>query len=109
MSPRRLAPLVVLPLLAAAGPIAAAEEEATAEHKVDELVQKAGITAEGPGVGVLVVTKHGVQVMKAYGLANVEKHTPLTTSTTFELASVSKQMAGSAVLLLVQREKGKVE
>src|SRR5262245_59298157 len=109
MSPLRFAVLLVPALLLSSRPDAFAEEEHAAEHRVDALVEKAGITADGPGVGVLVVTPKGVAVKKAYGLANLEKHVPLTTTTTLELASVSKQMCGAAVLLLVQRGKVHVE
>ncbi len=77
----------------------AAEDEPTHEHRVDALVEHAGIRADGPGVGVLVVTPQGVLIKKGYGLANLEKHEPVTAATTFELASVSKQMCGAAVLL----------
>src|SRR5262249_30621326 len=91
----------------------AAGDDADAAHaaveKVDAVVHAAGFKEDGPGVGILVVSHKGVQVKKAYGLANLATHAPLETATTLEIASVSKQMAGAAVLLLVQRGKVHVE
>ena len=108
MFPLRFAPLLVVLSFAASRP-ATAEDEPTPLQRVDTLVEHAGIRADGPGVGVLVVNAKGVQVKKGYGLANLSTHAPIKTETTFELASVSKQIAGAAVLLLVQRGKVKVE
>jgi CubicO group peptidase (beta-lactamase class C family) len=95
----------VAALLAALGPRATSEDEATPERRVDALVEEFGVRGGGPGVAVLVVTPEGVRVKKGYGLANLARRTPITTATTFELASVSKQFTGAAVLLLVQRGK----
>jgi len=106
---KHLVPLLVLGVISASPRETAAEDEPTHEHRVDALVEHAGIRADGPGVGVLVVTPQGVLIKKGYGLANLEKHEPVTAATTFELASVSKQMCGAAVLLLIQRGKVKLE
>lgn len=73
--------------------------------QVNALVEQAGIRPDGPGIGILVVGPDGVLFKKGYGLANLATKAPIQTSTTFELASVSKHMAGAAVLLLVQRGK----
>jgi CubicO group peptidase (beta-lactamase class C family) len=111
MFPIRFVPLLAVFLLATPRPGAWAEEEeeeAGPQGRVDALVRKAGIQPDGPGVGILVVTPKGVQVKKGYGLANLATKSRIRTDTTFELASVSKQMCGSAVLLLVQRGKVRV-
>src|SRR5262249_45860124 len=47
-----------------------------------------------------------ITVRKAYGTANLETDTPVTTSSVFELASVTKQFTAAAIMLLV--EEGKV-
>jgi len=102
---RRSAAPLALALCAALCARAASDDDATPERQVDALVREHGVKADGPGVGVLVVTRKGVQVKKGYGVANLAKKTPITAATTFELASVSKQFTGAAVLLLVQRGK----
>lgn len=101
------APLLSLLLLlpALARPVYADEEASKHEHQIDALVEKIGVRADTPGIAVLVTDAHGVRLKKAYGMANLSTHDPITASTTFELASVSKQIAGAAVLLLVQRGK----
>lgn len=105
MRPSRVAPLFVLALLAAAASRAAPEEEATPEQRVDALVEEYGVRGDGPGVGVLVLDAKGVRLERCYGIANLAKRTPITSATTFELASVSKHFTGAALLLLVQRGK----
>jgi CubicO group peptidase (beta-lactamase class C family) len=109
MNPRRLGLLLALPLLVATRGPAVAEDEQSPEELVDALVEKAGITDDGPGVGILVTDAEGIRIKKGYGLANLATRAPIETSTTFELASVSKQMTGSAVLLLIQRGKVALE
>lgn len=105
MRPCRFALLLVLAPFAAAASRAAAEEEATPEKRVDALVEEHGVRGDGPGVGVLVLDAKGVRLKKCYGIANLAKRTPITSATTFELASVSKHFTGAALLLLVQRGK----
>jgi CubicO group peptidase (beta-lactamase class C family) len=74
-------------------------------EQIDALVRDAGFTDDGPGVAVSVQKAGKVLFQKGYGLANVEKGVKITPDTTFELASVSKQFAGMAVLILVERGK----
>jgi CubicO group peptidase (beta-lactamase class C family) len=60
-------------------------------------------TAPSPGLAIAVV-KDGKQVLsKGYGLANLEHRIPITGSTVFDVASVSKQFAGLAVAMLASQ------
>jgi len=59
-----------------------------------------------PGLAVAVVRDGKLLLSKGYGLANLEDRVPITSSTVFDIASVSKQFAGLAVAMLV--EQGKV-
>jgi CubicO group peptidase (beta-lactamase class C family) len=59
-----------------------------------------------PGLAIAVVHDGKVLLRKGYGLANMEDRVPITSSTVFDIASVSKQFAGLAVAMLV--EQGKV-
>ena len=63
--------------------------------------------ADGPGCSAAVAQRgevvwHGVQ-----GLADLASKTPITPSTVFEIASVSKQFTAAAILLL--RDAGRLE
>ncbi len=55
--------------------------------------------------GAAVVVLHGDKVLfkQARGLASVEYGQPIKSSTTFELASVSKQFTGFAIAMLIDR------
>ena len=58
-----------------------------------------------PGAALAIV--RGGQTVKtaAYGMANLERHTPATPQTVFEIGSVTKQFTAAAILLLAQEGK----
>src|ERR1044072_3875563 len=58
-----------------------------------------------PGASVPVVRKGEIIYKRGYGLANLEYDIRITPSTVFHVASVSKQFAAMAVLLLEQQGK----
>lgn len=58
-----------------------------------------------PGVAVAVVQDGRVVLSKGYGIANLEWQTPVTDRTVFKIASVSKQLIASGVMLLAQEGK----
>jgi CubicO group peptidase (beta-lactamase class C family) len=55
-----------------------------------------------PGAAVLVAVDGAVQLARGYGMADLEARVPVTSRTSFRLASVSKQMTAMAVLALVE-------
>ena len=55
-----------------------------------------------PGVSVVVIQDFNVALAVAYGVADVETGTPVTTSTMFQAASISKPVAAMASLKAVQ-------
>jgi CubicO group peptidase (beta-lactamase class C family) len=57
-------------------------------------------TPESPGAAVLVVQDGKVLHAKGYGMANLEYGVPISTSTVFDIASVSKQFGAMAIALL---------
>ena len=57
---------------------------------------------EVPGAAVLVVRDGEPLVRRSYGLADLEQGTPVTPSTNFRLASVTKQFTAAAILLLAE-------
>src|SRR5882762_9901527 len=58
-----------------------------------------------PGASVLIVKDGGVVFKKGYGLANLEFDIPISTTTVFDIASVSKQFTGFAISTLIQQGK----
>ncbi|MEQ8417331.1 MAG: serine hydrolase domain-containing protein [Imperialibacter sp.] len=58
-----------------------------------------------PGCAVAVFQGDKVVFQKGYGLANIENNVPITTSTTFDIASVSKQFTAYAAALLLEQGK----
>ncbi len=73
---------------------------------VDAMMQKAVSENVFPG-GVLLVSKNGtIRFYEAYGYANVFTQLPMTKSTLFDLASLTKPLATTlAVMRLIQRRK----
>jgi CubicO group peptidase (beta-lactamase class C family) len=76
--------------------------------KVDSLVANT-IKDKDPGGVVGVIFNHQVVFKKAYGLMSLEYNLPNTETTTFNLASVSKQFTAYAILLLEQEGKLKLD
>jgi CubicO group peptidase (beta-lactamase class C family) len=58
-----------------------------------------------PGLAVAVVRDGKVILRRGYGLASIEHRAPVTPSTVFDVASLSKQFTGFAVALLVSEGK----
>jgi CubicO group peptidase (beta-lactamase class C family) len=59
-----------------------------------------------PGLALAVVRNGTVVKLGGYGFANLEHDVPVTPDTVFELASVTKQFTATAIMVLV--EEGKV-
>jgi hypothetical protein len=73
----------------------------TPEGKVDQLffaLDRPG----SPGVAVAVVRDGEAVYQRGFGFADLEHGIPITPSTVFDIASVSKQFAGLAVAMLVK-------
>jgi CubicO group peptidase (beta-lactamase class C family) len=85
---------------------AAGQQPGTLERRVDSLFARFSRN-ETPGVAVAVVRDGRVILSKGYGLANLEHRIPITSSTAFDVASVSKQFTGLAVAMLV--EQGRIK
>ena len=63
------------------------------------------LTATEPGCAALVVS-HGKTIFQhGYGLADLERKTPITPTTNFRLASVTKEFTATAIMLLVKDGK----
>jgi CubicO group peptidase (beta-lactamase class C family) len=60
---------------------------------------------QSPGIAVSVIRDGKLVFARGYGLANVEKRTPITPDTDFRLASVTKQFTAMSIMLLVHDGK----
>jgi CubicO group peptidase (beta-lactamase class C family) len=58
-----------------------------------------------PGASVIVIREGKVLYKHAYGLADVEAHTPATTKTNYRLASCTKQFTAMCVMMLAERHR----
>ena len=101
---RRILALSSLALLAAL-PIAAQPAQPSGESARVDAIMSALVGPAAPGAAVIVIRDGKVVHQKGYGLADVEAKTPITTSTTFDLASVSKQFTAMAIMMLAERGK----
>ena len=101
---RKLLYLLALTLVAALPVTAVAQDAATLERRVDSLFS--GFTkGVSPGAAVVVIRDGQVVLRKGYGYADLEHRVPITTSSVFDVASVSKQFAGLAVSMLIEQGK----
>lgn len=83
--------------------LAGAVHATDAVQQADHLMQK--YQGDVPGAALLVLKDGKPLLRKGYGLADLEAHTPVTPTTDFRLASVSKQFTAAAILLLAQDHK----
>lgn len=88
--------IVFLPCLSTADPL---------DDYIDDQMAKRQI----PGVAVAVLKDGKMLDQRVYGLANVETETPVTTTSVFELASLTKQFTAAAVMKLVEDGKVKLD
>jgi CubicO group peptidase (beta-lactamase class C family) len=72
--------------------------------KIDSLI-KLSVTEGTPGCVVGIIKDGETLFKQMYGLANLDYRIPITDSTVFNLASVSKQFTAFLVLLLEKEEK----
>ena len=77
------------------------------DSAMDFIFADADKQKDAPGAAVLAIDHGKVVFEKCYGLANLKDKEPIRPRTTFELASVTKQFTGAAVLRLY--EQGKLE
>src|SRR3954468_19326102 len=92
-------PLLFLLLVA---PPAAAQTDSVAES-IDRYVRSELDRQRVPGLSVAVLRGDSLGLMRGYGYANVEQHTPATDSTVYEVGSVTKQFTAAAVVMLSEQ------
>ena len=93
----RIASAACLLLISAVG---AAQQPTQYERRVDSLFAQYSQGVQ-PGLALAVVRDGKVVLTKGYGYADLEHRVPITPSTVFDVASVSKQFTGLAIAMLV--------
>lgn len=100
---RRLAFFALASLALTFTPRAQAQATDDQRRRADSIFASFGDNT--PGASVAVVKDGKVVFTKGYGLADLEHHVPITPSTVFDVASVSKQFAGLTVAMLITEGK----
>ena len=75
------------------------------QSKVDEYIQGELRTQRIVGLSLAVMTNGQIAFAKGYGLANVEHSVPVKPETIFQSGSVGKQFTATAVMMLVEEGK----
>jgi CubicO group peptidase (beta-lactamase class C family) len=110
-----LAPIAVLFIIAMAPQIAApvvalaqtsASDDAEISEKVDAYVAAEMRAEKIPGLAMAIVRDGKAIKSRGYGLANIELDVPVKPETIFQTGSVGKQFTATAVMMLV--EEGKI-
>lgn len=74
----------------------------TVEQSIDNIMQSYALPGV-PGAAVLVMKHDSIVFKKAYGMANLEDQTPISTTTNFRLASITKQFTAMCIMMLAER------
>jgi CubicO group peptidase (beta-lactamase class C family) len=101
---RHFAYAIALTFVGALPASAVAQDAATLERRADSLFSDftKGVS---PGAAVVVIRDGQAVFRKGYGYADLEHRIPVTTSSVFDIASVSKQFTGLAVSMLIDQGK----
>lgn len=94
--------LVALAVWAVLAPLAAAD---ALDNCTRNYLDKYSV----PGAVIAIVREGCLQTLRAYGLSNLETETPMTPDAVFEIASLTKPLTASAVMLLVQQGRVKLD
>uniref|UniRef100_UPI0035934E21 serine hydrolase domain-containing protein n=1 Tax=Aquiflexum sp. TaxID=1872584 RepID=UPI0035934E21 len=78
------------------------------EKRIDEIFSQWN-SHDSPGAAVAVVKNGKTIFKKGYGIANLEYGIPITPSTIFHIASISKQFTVFSILLLEKEGKLSME
>ncbi len=100
-----LLPLLLVTVISAAPP-ALPPQGATA---LSSFLKSATDRGDVPGVVVAVVDKNGVLYNEAFGKSSTAKNTPMTKDTIFNMASMTKPITSTAIMILVDEGKLKLD
>ena len=100
-----LLPLLLVTVISAAPP-SLPSQGATA---LSTFLKSATDRGDVPGVVVAVVDKNGVLYNEAFGKSSTVKNTPMTKDTIFNMASMTKPITSTAIMILVDEGKLKLD
>lgn len=80
----------------------------TIDARLDGLVEPYRKT-DAPGMVAILIREGSVKWQTAFGLADLERHRPITPDTQFELASMTKQFTAMAIMILAEQGKLKLD
>jgi CubicO group peptidase (beta-lactamase class C family) len=86
------------------GFVCASVQAQTISHQIDDLLT-AWKEKNGAGMAAMLIRDGKVEYRKAFGLADLDAHKPITPKTQFLLASVTKQFTAMAIMILAERGK----
>ena len=92
-------------LLLAAVAVLAARADSPRLASIDRLVEAEMAELRVPGMAVAVVRDGEVVHLGVYGLANLEWDAPVTASTAFQIASVTKLFTSTLVMRFIEQER----
>ncbi|NER85087.1 MAG: serine hydrolase [Leptolyngbya sp. SIO1D8] len=69
--------------------------DADARSSIDEVFNH--VRADGPGYAVAVIKENQIIYNKGFGLANLEYQIPITDTSVFNVASISKQFTAASI------------
>lgn len=75
----------------------------TAIHKLEELISQMLDAQDTPGLGVAILSRDEVLYLKGFGVKRCGHPDPVTPTTLFQMASVSKPISATAFALLQQQ------
>jgi CubicO group peptidase (beta-lactamase class C family) len=76
-----------------------------ARRRIDKSASEILAKTGAPSASIAVVKDGNLAYVHAYGMADVETHTPATTAMRYSIGSISKQFTAAAILLLAEEGK----
>lgn len=73
--------------------------------RIDAYIKSEMAKQKIPGLSLAVLRSGKIELLKSYGLANVEHQVPVKPETVFQSGSIGKQFTAAAVMILVQDGK----
>jgi CubicO group peptidase (beta-lactamase class C family) len=80
-------------------------QSSTSSTGIDRFVQSEMTKRRVPGAVVAVVSNGSVTFEAAYGVSNLETETRMTTDSVFEIASVTKPITATAIMMLEEERR----
>jgi len=79
------------------------------KERIVDMIFNRIIDINSPGAAVAVIKDGSIIYKNGYGMANLEHKIPMSPTTVFDIASVSKQFTGMAISMLIEQGKISLE